>query len=813
MSALFDNLRGAVRIGRAAPGFTALIVLTLGLGIGASSALFAIVNGVLLEPLTYSQPNQLARLYARTAGVDHGPVVYLNFLDWQRDNHTFSSLAIYRNQDYNATSRTPAERWTGLMVSAGFFETLGVQPVTGRFFSATDDAVGAAPVVVISEGLATRALGGSADVLGRVIDLNGVAYTVVGVAPRSFEFYGRAPDVYTAIGQWTDPSFRDRRISVSANAIGRMKSGVTVSQAQADLDLEAVALAQAYPTADSGVGIAVVDMTVDQVGQVARPLWTLLIAVGFLLLIACANVANLLLARSIARGREFALRAALGAGRSRLVGQLLTESTVLALLGGVVGLVLASAGLRVALAAFPHALPRGGNVALDGRVVVVTLAAALVTTLLFGLVPALVASRTDLMDLLRAGGRGATSGRRRTQAVLTAAEIALSVVLVVGAGLMLRTLSALWRIDPGFTPDHAVTFSVSLPSSAATTPADTRARLRRLDEAIGAVPSVSAVSVTLGSRPLIHDSSLPFWIDGLPKPAHDNDMPQSLFYLVEAGFERAMGLRLERGRFVEARDDEHAPTVVDIDDVFARTYFPKTDPIGKRLNLTQFNVQAEVVGVVAHIRQWGLGRDPTTAIEAQFFYPFMQMPDRIMALSASAVAVVVRTTDDAAAVMPPVRRAIHDVDGRQIVYAEQTLDEVLGGSVAAPRLSMTLLTAFAGLAAMLACVGIYGVVSDLVEQRVREIGLRLALGARRTDVLRLVLGRGAVLAVSGAIVGVVFAVALSKLMSSQLFGVSSTDPLTLALAGTGLPLSALIAAYVPTRRALRVDPLTALREE
>jgi predicted permease len=378
---------------------------------------------------------------------------------------------------------------------------------------------------------------------------------------------------------------------------------------------------------------------------------------------------------------------------------------------------------------------------------------------------------------------------------------------------MVRSLAALWRVDPGFNPSHAITFSLSLPAGPTTSSAETRARLRHFDDKMHSIAGVQAVSVTLGSRPMIHNSALPFWIEGQPKPANLQEMPQAMFYLVEAGFQQAMGVTLERGRFITPQDDEHAPVVVDIDDVFAHTYFPNENPIGKHINLAGFNVLAEIVGVVGHVKQWGLDADARSAIEAQFDYPFMQLPEKLMPLAADAVAVVLRTEGDPTAVMSSVRRAVEEIDPREVVYNVQTMNEVVSNSFAARRLSMILLGVFAALALLLACVGIYGVISYLVGQRTHEIGVRIALGAQRSDVLRLVIGHGARMALLGVAIGVGTALGLTRLMANQLFGVSAHDPLTFAGVAMLLTLVAIAACYVPARRAMRVDPMIALRHE
>jgi predicted permease len=813
MTTLLQDLRHALRVLANAPGFTAVAVLTLTLGVGADTALFSVVNGVLLSPLPYPRPSELVAVYARSRETTQGYVTYLNFLDWQRENQTFASMAMYRNQDYNFTGAGSAERLSGNMVSADFFRTLGVQPALGRFFTSVDDQVGAAPVVILGGGFWTRRFAASPDVLGRAITLNGASYTIVGVIPAGFVFYGAPRDVYTPLGQLADPSFRDRRIDLSAHAVGRLKPSVTLEQARADMDTVSRNLARAYPDADKDVGIHLMSLKQDLVGDVQPLLLLLLGAVGFLLLIACANVANLLLARAVGRSRDFAIRAALGASHGRVLRQLLTESLLLAGLGGALGFLLAAWGTRATLDLLPGALPRASEVALDWRVFFFTIGASLFAGIVFGLAPALKTSRVDLRDVLNESGRSSTGARHRLQGAFVATEVALALVLLVGAGLMIRTLGALWRVDPGFTPGHAITFDLSLPGAASATSAHTRARLRQFDATMRAIPGVEAVSVTLGSRPMIHDSALPFWIEGEPKPATTQDMHQAMFYLVEAGFQRAMGVPLARGRFITPQDDEHAPIVIDIDDVFARTYFPNQNPIGRRINFAAFEVQAEVVGVVGHVRQWGLGADPTTAIEAQFDYPFMQLPERLMPLVAEAVAVVLRTAGDPTAVMPDVRRAVAALDPGEVVYSVQTLDEVVANSFAARRLSMLLLGGFAAVALLLACVGISAVSAYLVDQRTHEIGLRVALGAQRGDILRLVVGHGAGMALIGIIVGTAAALGLTGLMATELFGVTAHDPLTFAAVAALLTVVALAACYLPARRALRVDPVVALGRE
>jgi predicted permease len=811
---IFQDLRYGLRMLAKSPGFTAIAILTLALGIGANTALFSVVNGVLLTPLAYPRSGQLVAIYGRTPGYEHAPINYMNFLDWQRATKTFSSMAMYRNQDYNLIGTGEvAERVRGYMISADFFSTLGVAPVLGRTFRADDDQVGSAPVVILGGGFWRRKFGSSLEVAGKSITLNGTSYTIVGVIPASFTFYGQDRDVYTPIGQWNDPNFRDRRVDLSSHGVGRLKPGVTLSQAKADMDGIAQNLSVAYPEADKNESIALVSMKEDIVGNVQPFLIVLLAAVGFLLLIACANVANLLLARSMGRAREFAIRAALGASQGRVIRQLLTESMVLAGAGGALGLLLAFWGTKAVLDTLPGAVPRASEVSLDSRVLLFTMALSLFAGIVFGLAPALKTSRVNLEEILKESGRGMSGARHSLQGVFVVVEVAMALVLLVSAGLMVRSLAALWRVNLGFNPSHAITFSLSLPGSPTTSSAETRARLRHFDDKMHSIPGVQAVSVTLGSRPMIHNSSEPFWIEGQAKPAHLSEMPQAMFYLAESGFQQAMGVTLERGRFITPQDDENAPVVVDIDDVFARTYFPQGDPVGKHLHFASFGVEAEIVGVVGHVKQWGLDADTKSAIEAQFDYPFMQLPEKLMPLAADAVAVVLRTEGDPTALMSDVRRAVEEIDPREVVYNVQTMDEVVSNSFAARRLLMILLGVFAALALVLACIGIYGVISYLAGQRTHEIGVRMALGAQRSDVLRLVIGHGARMALIGVAIGVGAALGLTRLMANQLFGVSAHDPLTFAGVALLLIVVAIAACYIPARRAMRVDPMIALRHE
>ncbi len=815
MNTLLQDIKFGLRTLAKNPGFTTVAVLTLALGIGANTAIFSVVNGVLLSPLPYSQPDRLVAVYSNDTNFSFKSISYLNFLDWVRDNRSFSDLAAYRSDEFTLTGTGEPERVPTEMISASFFPLLGVKPVIGRAFVPEEDQVGAGPVVLISEGFWSRKFGASRDVLGKSIQLNNTAYTIVGVIPSSFHYPGNnfhRSDAYTPIGQWNDPTFRDRRASMGMDAVGRLRPGVTFEQAKAEMESLARHQAEAFPMADKGQGVTLLPLKNNFVGRIRPFLLLLLAAVGFVLLIACANVANLLLARSTSRTREFAIRAALGAGRGRVVRQLLTESLLLALGGGAIGLLLASWGLQGGLKILPEALPRAEEVHLDGRVLAFTLLTSALAGILFGLVPAFRNSRGSLQEVLKEGGRGMSGTRHRTQRVFVVAEMALAVVLLAGAGLMIRTLAELWKVDPGFNPRNVLTFDLSF-SSAPASPEAVRAHWRKLHEVLNATPGIVASALSGGSSIMESDSELPYWLDGQPKPSTLSDMRNTLFYLVQPEYFKVMEIPLRRGRVLTDTDNHGTYPLMVIDERFAQIAFKGQDPIGKRVHLDFLNEAIEVVGVVGHVKQWGLDSDASSNLQAQCYIPLEQVPDQFLPLLGNSMGVVARTAGAPLSVSGSIRHTLSQAGGEDVMHGAESMEDVISDTLAARRFSMVLLGVFAGLALMMSCVGIYGVVSYLVGQRLHEVGIRMALGAERGDVLRMVLADGAKMTLAGVAIGLASAFALTRLMSKMLYGISAHDPLSYAGVAGLLSLVALLACFVPARRATRVNPVVALRYE
>jgi predicted permease len=814
---LMQDLRFGVRMLAKSPGFTAVAILTLALGIGANTALFSVVNGVLLNPLPYPEPEQLVTLHESKPNFEAGSVSFPNFRDWRKENTTFSMMGISRGYSFSLTGAGEPEQVRSEFISTDFLPMLGVKPVMGRLFEEGEDEFGASPIVLISAGFWNRKFGNAPDVIGKGLRLDGRSYTIVGVVPANFNLQVgvfRASEIYVPIGQWTNFALHLRSAGLGIHGIGRLKTGVTIQQARSDMARVTGHLAEAYPDSDKGIGATLFPLKEQMVGDVRRLLLVLLAAVGFVLLIACVNVANLMMARSLGRNREFAVRAALGAGRARIVRQLLTESMLLALAGGGLGLMLAAWGTKVALQHLPSGLPRASEVGMDWRVLLFTAGIVLLCGILFGLAPALRISKPNLQETLKEGGRGSGGGKQRAQGVFVVAEMAMALVLLIAAGLMIRSLNALWSVNPGFDSRHVLTFGVSLPTSMRDASPDAiRAGLREIQSKLSSTPGVKAMSLSWAAVPLSSDDEELFWLEGQPKPASESDMSWAISYVVQEDYLMVMGIPLQRGRFFSAQDREHSPHVIVIDDVFARKFFGDQDPMGKRLNLASLGGAAEIVGVVGHVKQWGLDSDDKQALRAQLYSSYMQAPDEIMRLSSTGTGALVRIDGNSEATAGAMRKALKEISSEHLMINVQTMEEIIADSLAARRVSMIVLCAFAALALGLASMGIYGVISYLVGQRTREIGIRMALGAKRGDVLRQVLGESMKMTLAGILIGLLAALGLTRLMANLLFGVSATDPLTFAGVGIILMGVALAAGLVPARRAMRVDPIVALRYE
>ncbi|MFZ0617956.1 MAG: ABC transporter permease [Candidatus Acidiferrales bacterium] len=818
MGTLVQDLSYGLRMLRKSPGFTAIAVITLALGIGANTAMFSVVDGVLLASLPYSQPDRLVVIWENNLHFKQTVwPSYPNFQDWQRSAGSFQQVAALRWQDYDLTSPGTPEHALGENVSANFFTTLGVELALGRNFSRQEDQRGGAPVVIVSNRLWKNRLSGRAQELGKPVTLNGVDYTIVGVLPPGFRFGDDEVDVYTPLGQG-DPLMLDPRGAPAILSIARLKPSVSIAQAQAEMSAIQARLEQLYPDANRGLGTDVVPLKRVMVGDVSGTLLLLLGAVGLVLLIACANIANLLLARSVARTREFAIRLALGASRKRVARQLLTESTLLSVIGAGLGLAIAKWGVAPVLAAVPGGLPRSENIGINASVLLFTLGVSIAVGIVFGLAPALKTSKIDLHTSLKEGGRGTTSAHHRVQNSFVIVQIALTLVLLVGAGLLFRTIRQMWDSNTGFDTQHVITFKVSFSPSLTKTAASMRAAYRQLLERVGAIPGVQAVDFTYIVPLVGEDNVAPFWI-GSQKPALVQAAPRMMVFDTGPDYLRAMGIPLVRGRFFTQEDTTKSPCVAAIDTVFANTYFRGQDPLGQGLNFgwTPPWGPCRIVGVVGHVRQWGLG-DESSFTQAQAYYPLYQIPDEwvIGSQGFPTTAILVRTSLPAAALIPAVKNVVYEIGKDQPVYDVRTMQDIATESMSSQRFPMILLEIFASLALLLASIGIYGVISYTVSQRVHEIGIRMALGAERRDVFRMIIGQGLRLAFAGLAIGIAAAAILTRLLSSftnLLYGVRAGDPATFVGVAVMLALVALAACYIPARRAMRVEPMEALRYE
>ena len=818
---LWQDLRFGLRMLAKSPGFTIVAVLTLGLGIGANTALFSVVNGVLLNPLPYPHPEELVTVHASKPNFSEGSISYPNFRDWQRDNKTLAALAVARGTGYSLTGMGDAEEMRAELVSSDFFTLLGVKPVIGRLFAPHEDEIGREPLVIISEGFWQRKFGSRPDALGKVLTLDGRNYTIVGVLPSHFDLRinnFHAAELYVPIGQFRNPALTARPAGLGIHGIARLKPGVTIQQAQDDMLRVSEQLEKMYPEADRGIRAKLVPFQYAMVRDVRPLLLILMGAVGFVLLIACVNIANLLLVRSNVRAQEFAVRSALGASHTRLLRQLLTESLMLSLTGGLLGLLLASWGTKAMLHLLPQQLPRAAEVHMSGAVLGFTLVISVASGTLFGLMPCFKVFRQSLQDTLKDGGRGVGATRAGAQNWLVVFQMATTLVLLVGAGLMIRSLAKLSEVNTGFRPQGVLTFGLQ-PSSAmiGASPEAARAYLREANARIAAVPGVDAVSFSWAALPMQSDDEQLFWLDGEPKPQSQNAMHWAIRYIVEPGYLKAMGIPLLKGRFLAASDDAHAPRTVVIDEVFAQKFFGNEDPIGKRVFLEQFeNEPATVVGVVGHVNQWGLDNDAVNPLRAESYQAMMQLPEQQLGLVLMGMDVVVHSRYSGDASFQSIHNAVTQMNHEQVVYNPETMESVIADTLAGRRFTMILLAVFAGTALLLAGIGMYGVISYLVAQRAREIGVRMALGADRRDVFRWVLTRGGRLAVFGAVTGILAALALTQVIarfSSLLYGVHAYDPWTMAGVTLLMMVVALAACYLPARRATRIDPMQVLRSE
>jgi predicted permease len=822
-----QDLRYGLRRLARSPGFSVVAILTLALGIGANTAIFSVVNGVLISPLPFRNADRIVSLFQDLPDFRKGSFSYPNFLDWQRDNRVFESMAAYRWANGTITGAGQPENVSARCVSAAFFPVLGVNPILGRNFTVADDRRGAAPTVLISEGLWQRKFGRDPGVIGKRLVVGGTGRTIIGVIPASFRLKVqnfRTEDLYVPIGEDHDERFFKRDAMWGTDGIALLKPGVTLKQAREDMARVNGVLAAAYPNVNAGLKSTIVTLKEEIVGETRLILLVLLGAIGFVLMIACVNVANLLLARSASRQREFAIRAALGAGQVRITMQLLTEGVALAISGGLLGLAIAKWGTAAAVAAVPRTLPRAEEIGLDGRVLLFTFAISILAGILFGLVPALKSVSPKIGESLKAGGRSISGYRSRMQAAFVIGEMAMAFVLLIGAGLMVRTLLELWRVDPGFDPHHVVTFDIHPPASLADqSPDRIRAFVRQLRSFMHNIPGAEYVSIEQGAQPMDGDNEASFWVEGQTPPERQADLPLALEYLVEPEYAKVMRIPLLRGRFITDADTERSARVVVIDSSFAQKYFPGQDPIGKHVNILDNDTDASVrsflpslvVGVVGHVNQFGLADDSKRSLQAQIYLPFLQTPDAGLKNVASGMSVFVRYQPslNAESFFQTMRNQLLANNGDMIVSGNESEEEVVARSIASQRFSVALLGIFAALALLLAGIGIYGVLSYLVAQRTQEIGVRMALGARHVDVLRLVLADGARMMLVGIAIGVLAALGLTRWMTSMLFGVTPTDPLTFAAVAAVLCGIGLCACYVPAYRAMRVDPIRALRHE
>ena len=821
MTTLFQDIRYGVRTLIKTPGVTLLVIIALALGIGANTAIFSVIDAVLLRPLPYEDSDRLVFLSESTPTGDEMSLAYPNFADWRSQNHVFEKIGVYNRQNYNLTGAGEAERIITGQVSADLFSALRANAALGRVFTNEEDKPGAAPVVVLSYALWQRRFGGQTSIINQAVTLNAKSYTVIGVMPQGYQFPSRV-EMWVPVGQLSEDSVWQQRANhVGLWAVARLKPGVTLTAAQADMENLALNLEKQYPDTNAGNRVKIQPLIEVFVSDIRRALWVLFAAVAFVLLIACANIANLLLARASARQKEMAIRSAMGAGHWRLARQLLTESVLLALVGGAFGLLLAVWGVDLILYISPEAIPRAKEISLNWQVMLFTIGVSFFTGILFGLVPALQSGGIDVHGTLKETGRGVT-GRHWLRSSLVVVEMAMTLVLLIGAGLMIRSFYRLQNVPPGFSYEHVTTFNVSLPGKKYATEAQRGDFYKRLLDNIRVLPGVEATAATSG-LPLGNNSwGTAFAVADRPLPPR-NQFPLMSACLVTPDYFRAMNIPLKAGRYFTDRDDRSFLAGKDlsklsddertmaglnsiiIDEEFARRYWPYEDPLNKQVKqgIDGKGPTLTVVGVVGRVRMDGLRQDSN---RVQGYFPYAQILGNDMT-------VIVKAVSDPNQMIAAVRQQVSAIDPNQPIYNIRTMNEIRAENVAPERLNLALLGLFAGVALLLAIVGIYGVMSYTVTQRTHEIGIRMALGAQAIDVLKLITRNGMRLTLIGIAIGLGGAFALTRLMTTLLFGVTPTDVSTFATVSALLIAVALLACYIPARRATKVDPLVALRYE
>jgi putative ABC transport system permease protein len=811
MQQLIQDLRYAARGLVKRPGFTIIAVMTLALGIGANSAIFSVVSGVLLRslPLPDSQSLYAVHMGAAIFNRYDAPLSYPEYQDIVAQTRSFQNIGAWTDGDANLSDGVRPERATLRIVLPSLLPTLGVEPVRGRNFLPEETTKGRDHVALITYGLWQRRFGGNDDAIGKSVYLDTVPYQIVGILPRDFQLE-EPVDLWVPLTT-TDPEVNVRNAHF-LRVIARLRPGVTENSVAADLNAVAKYESDNFPDMfppSAGFAFRARPYLDDIVGDIRLPLYILLGAVGFVLLIACTNVANLLLAKAAPRQREIAIRTALGARGHHLLRQLLTESMLLSIVAAVIGVLLATWGTTALVALSPDSLPRAREISFDWRVLIFTGAIALTTGIIFGLMPAIWGPRVDLTDALKEGSRGATSSGGRLRKSLVVAEVAFSVVLLVGAGLMLRSFSRLRSVNPGFRTDHALTFRVSLPvADSKISDADADRFVSFFDRTLARLSELPGVTAAGASNMIPLDgrgTDRLIDIEGYV-PRDRSDMPDAHNRQATPGFFAAIGIPLVRGRLIERSDDEKAARVLVVNEAFEKRFFPKGDAIGKRIRLGKLTADfpwATIVGVVGDVRGFALNEPP----QPTMYWPVAQIRET------PSLAIVVRTQTDPAALAPTVRSAVAEIDPAQPIYDMETLDQLVAKSLSQRRFTLTLMLMFGVTALILSASGIYGVMAFAVTQRTQEIGIRMALGARAADVLRMVVRSGMLLALLGVVAGLIGAFALTRLMSTLLFGVSPTDLLTFGLVTAGLLMVALLACYIPARRATKVDPLIALRYE